>query len=578
MTCRVQNQPADLFVDANLFRRFCASFATDLPGTRLGKIHQPGPGVTIFSLYGYWHGVAAKRHLVLKAERKAPLIFFSDYRLPVNAPPPAQVMRLRKHLSDRHLAGCAVHWSERRLYLQIASPSPLWLELDLREGPQILFADPPPYLEPDWPDISQLRNLEDLEAYTTRWRTTPTLTPALRRTLPYLDLPEAKALLQDLQYGEGDVFLYENAKGQREISAWPLPLAQLKSMPGFDNCTETILDDPQNALALAGEAQVFEPLARQTRQMAAKPFSAEVSRLARLQTTLERDEERLQAMCAKQTEALLLKSQLYQLDKENKAASVIVNSENGPEIQPVEILLNPRLTVRENMDAMFHTVGRGKRGLEHLKLRRQAVADQKEAAMQAMLSTSAAVNGAVINGGFTENRGKTLDRPAEGNTGKPHSKSPDKFGKKTLGTTGSLPKQVQAFRSSDGFLLLCGRDIKGNGLALKMASPHDYWLHTANGPSAHLIIRRDHPGQTVPERTLQEAGTLVAQKSWLKDAEQAEIQYALAKHIHPLKNAPPGTVRIDKSEGSFGVNLGAGPESDQKSGLKSDLEEKLKII
>ena len=69
-----------------------------------------------------------------------------------------------------------------------------------------------------------------------------------------------------------------------------------------------------------------------------------------------------------------------------------------------------------------------------------------------------------------------------------------------------LPKQVQAFRSSDGFLILRGRDTRGNALALKLAAPHDYWLHTADGPSAHVIIRRDHAGQEVPERTLREAG------------------------------------------------------------------------
>ena len=128
---------------------------------------------------------------------------------------------------------------------------------------------------------------------------------------------------------------------------------------------------------------------------------------------------------------------------------------------------------------------------------------------------------------------------------------------------GDLPKQVQAFRSSDGFLMLRGRDTKGNGLALKMAAPHDYWLHTADGPSAHVIIRRDHAGQDVPERTLHEAGILAALKSWQKDQDGADIQYSLAKYIHPMKKAAPGMVRIDRSEGAFTVRL------------EPDLEERL---
>ena len=124
---------------------------------------------------------------------------------------------------------------------------------------------------------------------------------------------------------------------------------------------------------------------------------------------------------------------------------------------------------------------------------------------------------------------------------------------------------MQAFRSGDGFLLLRGRDTRGNALALKLAAPHDYWLHTADGPSAHVIIRRDHAGQEVPERTLAEAGALAALKSRLRDEARAEIQYSLAKYIHPMKKAAPGMVRIDKSEGTFWVS----PDR--------DLEEKLRM-
>ena len=128
-----------------------------------------------------------------------------------------------------------------------------------------------------------------------------------------------------------------------------------------------------------------------------------------------------------------------------------------------------------------------------------------------------------------------------------------------------LPSQIQAFRSSDGFLLLRGRDTRGNALALKLAAPHDYWLHTAEGPSAHVIIRRDHAGQEIPERTLREAGALAALKSPLKDGAWAEIQYSLARYIHPMKGAAPGMVRIDRSEGAF------------RAAIDPALEQKLKL-
>ena len=89
-------------MDAHLFRRFCDALLPTLPGTRLEKIYQPGQGVTVFGLYGTSflssscssEQAAKKRHLVLRAERKSPLLFVSGHKLTVNAHPPAQIMRL----------------------------------------------------------------------------------------------------------------------------------------------------------------------------------------------------------------------------------------------------------------------------------------------------------------------------------------------------------------------------------------------------------------------------------------------------------------------------------------------------
>ena len=55
-----------------------------------------------------------------------------------------------------------------------------------------------------------------------------------------------------------------------------------------------------------------------------------------------------------------------------------------------------------------------------------------------------------------------------------------------------------------------------------------------------------HAGQTVPDRTLEQAGALAANKSWLRDAARARILYAEVRHIRALRGAAPGTVRMDK--------------------------------
>lgn len=506
-------------MDAHLFRRFCEALLPRIMGARMEKIHAPGAHVIVFTLYG-GSGREGKRYLVLKADRKSPLLFLADHRTAVNAEPPAFVMRLRKHLSGKRLCRAVHHWTKRRLYLCFDDMAELWLCLDMREGPSLLFEAPECPDEPLWPEAG----LSSIPAENRKGR--DVLTPALRRTLAFLDGLDADALLMDLQAGGGDVFSYRNDEGRREVSAWPLPPAQLAAMGG--TWRETVFEDPVAALAEAGEDLVYKELAVQARQAAARPFAAEAARLGRLLDKLDTEEARLVAMSEKQQDALLLQGQLYRFAPDEKQECVTLEGPEGP----VSLRLDKKRTVRENMAALFHQAGRGKRGLEHLTRRREEVRAQKDAADEAVLRTLAAVSG-TGSAAVT-----TREKASEG---------------KALPS--GLPKQVQAFRSSDNFLLLRGRDTKGNALALKLAAPHDYWIHTADGPSAHVIIRRDHAGQQVPERTLQEAGILAALKSWQKEQESADIQYALAKYIHPMKNAAPGMVRIDRSEGSFRVRL-----------------------
>lgn len=557
-------------MDAHLFRRFCDALLPTLLGIRLEKIYQPGQGVTVFGLYGTsflssspsCERAAKKRHLVLRAERKSPLLFVSEHKLTVNAHPPAQIMRLRKHLYDHRIRSASAHWTERRLYLEVeGDDGPLWLLLDLREGPRLLFEAPPAFEEPRWPEPSaSLRELCEGE----EWREWPVITPALRRTLPLLDDADAAALLADLQFGGGDVFMYENSAGPLEISAWPLPPARLAKLAGTGErtWTERVWDDPLAALALAGERSVYSNVGEKARQEAARPYEAEVRRLSRLLEKLDGEEARLNGMRDRQKDALLLQSQLYRFAQEEKASAVTLETEQGIR----ELKLDPRLTVRENMSALFHQAARGKRGLEHLNRRRAAIQAEKNAAADAILRSAASLSGAGPAAPAHHGGGSLKGAPGvlSGKAARVAEKEEAATSGKPSRFSAQLPKQVQAFRSSDGFLILRGRDTRGNALALKLAAPHDYWLHTADGPSAHVIIRRDHAGQEVPERTLREAGALAALKSRLKDEAGAEIQYSLARYIHPMKGAAPGMVRIDRSEGAF------------RTDIDPTLEEKLK--
>ncbi len=502
-------------MDAHLFRRLCDALLPRLLGARMEKIHAPAADVMEFCLFGGKEG-DRKRFLLLKAGRQNSFLFSSPHHISTNAQPPAHVMRLRKYLSGKRVVHALCEWTKRILWLGFSGEAETWLKLDMREGASLSFVPPSPPGEPIWPDASILLRPQE------EWRAWEVLTPALRRTLTDLNVSDAAALLVDLQLGGGDVFLYE-CQGKCRVSAWPLP-----DFTGRNGWHETVFSDPVEAMEKAGDDLVLHELSERARQNAVKPLRAESARLDRLLKKLSEDEHRLCAMREKQADALLLQSQLYKFDKNAHLAHVTVSGPDGD----VMLHLNPKRTVYENMAELFHQSGRGKRGLEHLARRREAVRSEKERVEQAMLGTGAAVSGVA----------PPASAPADGKAR-------------------ALPGQVQVFRSSDGFLILRGRSAKGNGQALKMAAPHDYWLHTAEGPSAHVIIRRNHAGHIVPERTMREAGILAALKSWQKDQRHALIQYSLAKYIHPMKNASAGMVRIDRSEGSFPVDIDPGLEA-----------------
>ena len=551
-------------MDAHLFRRCCEDLTPLLVGARVEKIQEPADGLLALMIYSG----GRKRQLCLRYGRKDPFCFVTAQRISVGRAPSAPIMRLRKYSGGRRIAACVPQWSERRLWLLLgggadaanraaqddtstAQPLLTWLLLDLREGPSLKFladADAPEEDQPSWPEPEQLAAaLQD-------WRQWAVLTPALRRTLACMDEPEQWALLEDLRLGGGDLFCYGAAQPEEGparghasvsaqahvegddpapalprpvlgISAWPLPAALQQALLGKDAEASRVQEFcGANALALtelAGQDIVLSRLALDQAREAAQPLDRRVRKLTKLLDKLREEESRLGGMMACQADALALQGELWRWPADFRAASVCV--EAGPHGPAREIKLDLRRSVREEMARMFHTARRGQRGMEHLADRRAALEAELASLRQARQDSLL---------------GATANNAEESGNG---SRAPGS------GMAATLPKNVQMFISSDGFVLLRGRDSKGNLAARKLAAPHDIWLHAENGPGSHVIIRRAHGGQEVPPRTLDEAGALAACKSWQRDAARARIQYAEVRHVKPMRNTPAGTVRIDKS-------------------------------
>lgn len=89
---------------------------------------------------------------------------------------------------------------------------------------------------------------------------------------------------------------------------------------------------------------------------------------------------------------------------------------------------------------------------------------------------------------------------------------------------------------------------QGNAQLLKLAAPHDLWMHTGGGPGAHILIRRDHTAQEIPSRTISEARHPFRAQE-LAQGRNAGGRHRRARQVRPSHTRrEAGTVRIDRME------------------------------
>ena len=103
------------------------------------------------------------------------------------------------------------------------------------------------------------------------------------------------------------------------------------------------------------------------------------------------------------------------------------------------------------------------------------------------------------------------------------------------------------YRSSDGYLILCGRNNKQNDkLTLKEARPDDIWFHTKDFPGSHVILVTDGtPLDDIPIRTVEEAAMIAAYNSRARSAALVPVQYIQARQVRKPGGAKPGMVIFD---------------------------------
>ena len=107
-----------------------------------------------------------------------------------------------------------------------------------------------------------------------------------------------------------------------------------------------------------------------------------------------------------------------------------------------------------------------------------------------------------------------------------------------------IPSGIRTYLSSDGFEILVGKKATDNDyLTSRVANSLDTWMHAADYPGSHVLIRNPDKKE-IPHRTLIEAAQLAAFYSQGKKQPKAAVHYTLKKFVIKPKGVAPGLVRL----------------------------------
>ena len=110
---------------------------------------------------------------------------------------------------------------------------------------------------------------------------------------------------------------------------------------------------------------------------------------------------------------------------------------------------------------------------------------------------------------------------------------------------GSPSLGPRRYRSSDGFLIVCGRNNLQNDQLLRKAGRQDLWFHVKDRPGSHVWVTGDQGAP--PLRTLEEAAGIAA---WFSAAGRSgspvEVDYTRAIEVKKIPGTSPGNVSYQK--------------------------------
>jgi predicted ribosome quality control (RQC) complex YloA/Tae2 family protein len=111
--------------------------------------------------------------------------------------------------------------------------------------------------------------------------------------------------------------------------------------------------------------------------------------------------------------------------------------------------------------------------------------------------------------------------------------------------SGDKGRALRRYRSSDGYEVIVGRGARENDeLTFRVARSYDTWMHAADYPGSHVVVRARGRDEAIPHRALVEAARLAAHFSQARKDSKVAVNYTQRKFVSKPRGAAPGLVYL----------------------------------
>ena len=224
-------------------------------------------------------------------------------------------------------------------------------------------------------------------------------------------------------------------------------------------------------------------------------------------------------------QALALSENLYKLSNKAPVSEKILDLEIPSKEKIVSVKLELSLTYAENADKLFKKAKKMNRAREKAESILEELSSKKEgmeklvkaAEKTSSMEDLSKLEKILLNKGILK---KISSRVSKKRTGK---ETPEKN------------KLYLELTSSDGFLILCGRNQKENReVTFRAAKGNDIWMHVKQTGGSHVLIK-SKKNKTAPLQTLLEAAQLALYYSKVRNSKKIEVDYTFRKNVKPIK-------------------------------------------